>query len=273
MTMPPVTATSYTDLLRRRGQQLAKMPEHDAVIVAMEPALRRMVGSTWERRAHEELKASMAFAVLARELLEVGAPPDAMARVARAVADEVRHAELLRALASRVLEEDVGWPPAVHVETTPLGANPRVTASLHAVALCCVNETIAGVFIEASRDVATSPSARIVLGLILADEVEHGRAGWAYLSSVRGERPVREAVQNQLGSIVQTVAACWFDDAAITLPKGAPEHGLLSNEDTHRCVVTALRDLVIPGFVQLGFDVSDAVDVVGTLTGGSLRRE
>ncbi len=265
MTMVSVEVKTYTDLLRRRGPPLAKMPERDEAIDVMEPSLRREVGCTWRRRAHEELKASMAFAVLSRELLEVGAAPEAMARAARAVADEVRHAELCRALASRYLAEDVAWPPAVHVDTAPLGADPRVKASLHAVTLACINETIASVFIEASHEVATAPSARAVLGLVLADEVEHGRAGWVYLSSVRDDGPIMEAVQSQLGHLVRTVSACWFDDAAITLPDGAPEHGLLSNEDTHRCVVTALRDIVIPGFGQLGLGTSDAERVLETL--------
>jgi hypothetical protein len=248
----------YADVLRRRGRPLASMPDRDPVIDAMDASLRRRVGETWHRRAHEELKASMAFALLARELLEVGAAPEAMARVARAVGDEVRHAEALRVLASRYLGEDASWPPAVHVEASPLGDAPLLRASLHAVALGCVNETIASVFIEASHDAAKSPSARATLGLILADEVEHGRAGWAYLASVAGDRDVRAAVQRELGSIVGRVAGCWFDDAAITIPEGAPDHGLLSNEDTHRCVLTALRDVVLPGFAQLGFDVADA---------------
>ena len=255
----------YAEILRRRGRPLAAMPERDPVIDATAPHLRRAVGETWHRRSHEELKASMAFTLLARELLEVGAAPEAMSRVARAVGDEVRHAEALRALASRYLGEDAAWPPAVLVEAGPLGDAPRVRASLHAVALGCVNETIASVFIEASHDAAESPSARATLGLILADEVEHGRAGWTYLASVRDDRAVMQAVQSELAAIVRRVSACWFDDAAITIPDGAPEHGLLSNSDTHRCVVTALRELVIPGFAQVGLDVTEAARVVTEL--------
>jgi hypothetical protein len=57
---------------------------------------------------------------------------------------------------------------------------------------------------------------------------------------------------------VRRVAACWFDDTCITLPDGAPEHGLLCNDETHRSVVTALREVVLPGFAELGFDVTAA---------------
>jgi hypothetical protein len=257
----------YADLLRRRGRAVVALPAEDAVIDAAPAALRRAVGETWHRRSHEELKAAMAFTLLSRELLEIGAPPDAMTRVARAVGDEVRHAEALRALSSRYLGEEATWPPAVPVEAARSleGDEPRVRASLHAVALGCVNETIASVFIEASHDAAESPSARATLGLILADEVEHGRAGWVYLAGARDDAAVMRAVQRELGRIVERIAGCWFDDAAITIPEGAPAHGLLSNADTHRCVVTALRELVVPGFAQLGLDATEASRVAERL--------
>lgn len=258
-------AAGYAALLRRQAPPVVALPPADPVIDGANAGLRRTIGETWERRAHEELKASMAFAVLSRELLEVGAPPEAIARVARGVSDEVRHAEILRALASRYLGADVAWPPAVHADPAPLGANPRVTVSLHTVTMCCVSETVASVFIEASHAAATSPSVRATLGLILADEVEHGRAGWVFLASVRDERDVMAAVQREAAAIVRRVADRWFDFSEITLPDGAPEHGLLSNDDSRRSVITALRDVVLPGFEQLGLDVRAAAAVVEEL--------
>jgi hypothetical protein len=264
MTIVDDGASSYQEALRRKGRPVAAMPDHDPVIEGTEPALRRAIGETWLRRAHEELKASMGFAVLSQKLLEVGAAPDAMARVARAVGDEVRHAEICRALASRYLGEDAPWPSAVPVDVGPRAHDEDrlVRASLHTVTMACVNETIAAVFIEASLDGATAPSARAALGLILADEVEHGRAGWLYLGTVMRNADVVRAIQRELGAIVRKVAACWFDDTCITLPDGAEEHGLPSNEATRRSVITALRDIVIPGFEQLGFDAAEARELV-----------
>jgi hypothetical protein len=114
--MPLGANPHYRDLLRRQGRPVAAMPEDDPVIAATDPALRKVIGETWLRRAHEELKASMGFAVLAQKLLEVGAAPEAMARVARAVGDEARHAEICRALAERYLGEEAPWPGAVPVD-------------------------------------------------------------------------------------------------------------------------------------------------------------
>lgn len=248
---------AYSEVLRRRGRPVVVMPEQDTVIEAADPALRRAMGETWQRRAHEELKAAMSFALLSRSLLEVGTVPDVLARVTRAVSDEVRHAEALRALASRYLGEEVPWPPPVHVEADLPGPHPRRRAALHVVTLCCMSESIASVFFEAAHDAAVSPSARATLGLVLADEVEHARAGWVYLASIRddGDRDVWESVQSSLATVTGAVIEAWFDFSAITLPHGAPEHGLLANDDVRRCVVTALRDIVLPGFEQVGFDV------------------
>jgi hypothetical protein len=256
----------YQEALRRRGRDVAGLPATDAVIDAMDPALRRAVGASWQRRAHEELRAARGFAVLSQKLLEAGAPPEPTARVARAVTDEMRHAEICRALAARYLGEDVSWPGPVPVEPSGDAEDRLVRASLHAVTLCCVSESVAAVFVEASLEAATSPSVRATLGIILADEVEHGRAGWVYLASVMGEAAVVRAVQRDMAGIVRRVAACWFDDTAITLPDGAPEHGLPSNDDTHRAVVTALRDVVVPGFAALGFDTAAASAVVAELS-------
>ncbi len=246
---------AYAEILRRQARPVAPMPAHDGVIEGMDAALRRTVGETWVRRAHEELKAAMSFTLLTRELLTVGAPPDTLARVARAVGDEVRHAEILRALGSRYLGAEAPWPPGMNIEPSALGDHPRLLACLHAVTLCCVSETIASVFIEASHQAAVSPSVRASLGIVLADEVEHGRAGWVYLSSLRGDREVMGAVQGAISPMVRKALECWLDFEAITLPGGAPEHGLLSNDEVRACVTTALRDLVLPGFAQLGLDV------------------
>lgn len=255
MTTP---AAPYQEALRRRGRDVASMPAHDPVIDATEPALRRAVGETWQRRAHEELKAAMGFTLLTQKLLEAGAPAEAITRVSRAVQDEVRHAEVCRALAARYLGAEVPWPDAVPIEVPPERGDKRALALLHGVTLGCVNETIAAVFIEQSLAATTSPSARATLGVILADEVEHGRAGWVYLASMIGDRDLVAAVQREMASIVRKVTACWFDDVRITLPEGAPEHGLPSNDDTHRSVVMALRDVVLPGFVELGLDTTAA---------------
>jgi hypothetical protein len=128
-----------------------------------------------------------------------------------------------------------------------------------------VSESIASVFFETAHDAATSPCARATLGVILGDEVEHARAGWVYLASIRDDADVIAFLQASLATVVRDTAAAWFDFTFVTLPDGAHDHGLLANEDVRRCVVTAIRDVVLPGFTQLGLDVAAAGDVISGL--------
>ena len=71
------------------------------------------------------------FSVIAREFFENGADATVMSLVARAVSDEVRHAEICRLLATRYLGRDVAWPPPGPVPlpnhgTAPDGLRPTL---------------------------------------------------------------------------------------------------------------------------------------------------
>jgi hypothetical protein len=72
------------------------------------------------------------------------------------------------------------------------------------------------------------------------------------------QAPARAALEQHLLPIVQNVVGCWFDDSAITLRGGMPDDGLPSVAVMRACAVTAMRDLVLPGFESLGFDISAA---------------
>jgi hypothetical protein len=246
------TGDSPQSLLRRR-RRVVELPEVDPVIDAMPPALRQDVASTWQRRAHEELRVAAAFAVLSRELLEVGADARVLAGVSRGVNDEVRHAEVCRSLASKYLGADVPWPAPVVIEPSPRADDRRIRTAFHVVSMCCVNEAIASTFLDASLAGARAPSARCAVGELLADEVEHARIGWLFLAQQTAA--TRSLVEDNLVTLVQPVWQCWWDCSQVTLKDGAPEHGLPSVEATRACASSALRDIVLPGFAELGLAV------------------
>ena len=62
-------------------------------------------------------------------------------------------------------------------------APPEANRLLHAVLNCCVNETIASAHLRATLKAAVSPLVREVIRLLLADEIDHARVGWAHLAS------------------------------------------------------------------------------------------
>lgn len=250
--LPPSPDPSPPSLLRRH-RHVVELPEHDPLIDALPSGLRREVADTWERRAHEELKVAAAFSVLTRELLEVGADRSVLAAASRAVNDEVRHAEVCRCLASKYRGTDVSWPAEVVVEPSSRGDERRMRTTFHVVVLCCVNEAIATTFLGESLDGARSPSARAAVGELLGDEVEHARAGWTYLATQ--PRAMLAAVEANLVTLVEPVWKSWWDADRVTLLQGAPEHGVPSVATMRGCVASALREIVAPGFAQLGLDV------------------
>ena len=243
--------------LSRTRRTLVDMPDRDERIEAMLPSARRAVADTWQRRAHEELKVAAAFTVLCRELLETGADAQVVAVASRAVNDEVRHGEICRLLASRYRGEDLPWPPAVAIDPHPPRDDVEVRTALHVTAMCCVNEAIAAAYLETSFAAATGLCARAALRELLQDEVEHARVGWIYLGRAVGSAPLRRAVQANVLALVQKVVGCWWDGSAITLRDGMPEDGLPSVAVMRACATTAVREIVLPGFTQVGLDADE----------------
>jgi hypothetical protein len=230
----------------------------DASVDRLDAATRHQLSLQWERRATAELRVASIFAVLAREFFEVGADPAVQQICARAVSDEVRHAEICRLLAERYGARSVEWPapgpvPMPLHETAP----ERLRPTLRAVAMGCINETIATAWLEASLKDATSALARSAIRELIADDVHHARLGWAHLGSARVTAQVRAEVAAWLPRLLHVAALPWLatDDSE---PGGVPAHGVPSAETTRLTVVGAIRDLVLPGFEALGVAVGPA---------------
>jgi hypothetical protein len=236
------------------------LPDHDDRIAALDSATRRAIADTWQRRAGEELKVATAFSALCRELLESGADGDVVLAASRAIHDEVRHGEICRTLASRYRGEDVPWPPAVAMKMQRARGPAAARTLLHVAEMCCANEAVSATYLDASFAGATGACARAALRELLRDEVEHARFGWIYVGRAVAEAPAREALQDHVLPIVQNVVGCWFDDSAITIREGMPDDGLPSVIVMRACAVTAMRDIVLPGFESLGLEVGPARD-------------
>jgi len=257
--------SEYEAFLSRRSRKVGELPATDERIESLDPERRAAIAQTWHRRAHEELKVATAFSVLCRELLETGAPADIVAMASRAVHDEVRHGEVCRSLASRYHGVELPWPPAVPIEPQPVREDLALRTALHVTGMCCVNEAVASTYLETSYAAATGPSARAALRELLIDEVEHARLGWIYVGRAVATPKLAHAIQANVLQLVQKVVGCWFDDTTITIPEGSPEDGLPSMAVTRATAITAMRDLVVPGFEQIGLDVHETREWIATL--------
>jgi hypothetical protein len=231
----------------------------DPVIDAASAEARADLAEIWQRRGGFELRVAAGFAIIATELFEHGADPSVLQIVARAVRDEIHHAELSIDVAARYRGDGPRWPrPAATPVPELAPASPTLRTTLHVVAMCCINETIACACLDAALGQTKTPLVRAAQQLILSDEVEHARAGWAHLAS----RHVSEEMKAELsGWLVRLFSAKLREliEEDTPLPgEKFPEHGMLSRDVTTQVVAATLRTLLLPGFARAGIDTAAA---------------
>jgi hypothetical protein len=203
------------------------------------PADRAVLRDGWLHDALFEHASAASFARFALELMALCAPPDLVRRAHQAAIDEVAHAELCFALASRHAGEPLG-PGPVSLDGLEIRRD-LATLARETVLEGCVGETVASLVAEAQLAVATDPEAREALTIIAADEARHAELAWATVAwamRIGGER-VRAAVAEA------------FAEAHRHLPTihTAPDltaHGRLDEATAARLANDALRQVVIP---------------------------
>ena len=219
----------------------------------LHPTLRERIGVQWQHRATAELRVAGVFAGVTQGLFERGADPKVLGIAARAVSDEVRHAELCRAVSERYLERTTPWPshgpsPMPKLARAPLALRP----TLHTLAMGCINETIASAWLEASLRDATLPLARRVIRELIADDIHHARMGWAHLASGFVSKETRQEVGAWLPALLAAAAKPWTLKGKLNIPEGVPEHGVPSEVTTLSVARSTLQNVILPGFDALG---------------------
>jgi hypothetical protein len=222
---------------------------------------RRTVGATWRERMRQEHLAVGAFSLLARELAEVGCEPVVLSLVTRAACDEVRHAEICRRFAVALLGPRQVPARFKGLPKVPMhaGATPGARALLHVVEMCCLSETITGVYFTEMLARTTDPVAREALESLLEDEIDHGRVGWAYLAERARERStagLAEALPAMLTRTLRGVLGgkvpAQDDDAKLEAC------GYLGPRAAVEVYERAVWDVILPGFETLGVEVRPA---------------
>ena len=176
----------------------------DPLIDALPEAGRAALAGIWQERGGSELRVAAGFAAIASELVEHGASDSVLKIVARAVRDEVHHAEISVEIASRYRAGDVEWPPAQPVQVPVLApAEGRFRATLLVIAMCCINETLACAILERQLSQTKAPLARAAIQTILSDEIEHARAGWAHIASAYVTAPMKHEIGRWLPRLLK----------------------------------------------------------------------
>jgi hypothetical protein len=246
------------------------LPLGDPSIDRLGDAERVALAAVWLGRAATERRVADAFEVIHSALAALKTEGEVLRIAARAVDDEHRHAELSRVVASRFAGTDLPPPPLLELRVPEHpGASDELRHTLHVVGQCALNETTASLFLEACLAHAKGELASVALRELLSDEIDHARIGWAHLASVRPE--IRAAAAPWLLPLTRKNLAIWRD--APRAPAGAAvdagemtAHGAPPADVIDDALVTAVRDLILPGFRQAGVD---ARAVEAWLAGGA----
>jgi hypothetical protein len=236
---------------------------------ALLPAKRAVVGRTWRERMRQEHLAVGAFSMIAQELAHDGCDPVVLSLVTRAASDEVRYTEVCRRVATALLGDTAvpgrfrGLPSIPRHE----GASPELTTLLHMVEMCCLSETLTGVFFTEMRARATQPTARIAIDSLLEDEIDHGKVGWAYLATrVRDKRT--DGLAPRLPSLLERTVGRAIREAAREPEADDPSmeaFGYVGRDASLAIFRHALAQVIVPGFEELGVDLGPSRAIVAAL--------
>ncbi len=220
----------------------------DAAIDELSPEHRRIVARVWSHRAESEMTAAVAFTELTRDLF--ASPADARVRflAAQAVAEEIRHSEVCRRLASRYAGRDLPLPAPRAFAAGRFGDCPEpVNRTLRVVLLSSVNETIGSAMLSACLEAAEPASVREVLRFLLRDEINHARVGYAHLASPFVNDEHRNHVRAATPTLLSVARQAWYAPDAGLPDSVPPGHGCLSPEGLRDIVEDAIVNLVEPG--------------------------
>jgi hypothetical protein len=138
----------------------------------------------------------------------------------------------------------------------------------HVVEMCCLGETLTGVYFTDMLARTTNPAARAALESLLEDEIDHGRLGWAYLAT-----RVREGRVAGLSAALPAMLGRTLGRTLKDLENAREDEpswnafGWLGRTHGTDALRRALRRVIIPGFELLGVDLSPSEDAITALGG------
>lgn len=240
---------------RYRGRATGRpLPAREPQIDALAGSAREHLAHLWLSQSATELRVARSFALVHAALRDLSADPGLIATAYRAMDDEHRHATLCKDMAERYLGMPVVEPPELPFEppTHPLAESEDERRALYVVGQCAFNETFASAYLTAAQDGATVPLARAALRELMADEVDHARIGWAYLSTL--PRSLKPRIEDWLLPLAITNLREWR--RLLETPHEAHHlapHGFPPGPAVEEALTTALRDLIVPGLAHFGY--------------------
>ncbi len=213
---------------------------------------RRVLANYWRFRGEGEMGAERFFTRILEDMRVLGVPAPIVELAQRGPGDERKHGLWGRDWAMFFGDEDATDPvPTRTKELTFPGATERENRVLR-LTFCCFTETVGCHILTDIRPRITFAPLRKLNQVHLSDETVHARIGWAYLASVgsRDRRVIQRYLLFLLGLLPEACCEGPEDDHFEHLvPLGYLTPGVL-----HAAHDRAVREVILPGLVHLGFD-------------------
>jgi hypothetical protein len=228
------------------------LPKRNPEIGACPAVDRKAISASWYRRSRSEGNIGATFAAVAAgaKLKELNGR--IIARLEKVQADEQRHSEICRTVASRYAGNELA-PHVIEPVRLPPGAT-RMDQICRIIEICCIGKTLGAAFLEGNSSASAPGLAQRALQELLADEVIHARIGWALLRLIGPKE--RLAVQQALRPMCVANLQAWRAGLAALSPEQFPAHGCPAPAYTQQLIVYAMHELVLPSFRNEGFDAS-----------------
>jgi len=207
----------------------------------------------WFQRERIEVEAASVFADLAEQL------EGSVSRASSdASSDELRHADMCRELVE-------GLAPGVHppvararrrILLAPHSLPPARRGLYGAVALGCVTESLSVALLMEIQGRATDGKVAETAHAILKDEIRHSRFGWGALARAHSGGDISWLVPHLPAMIAGALAEETETSSPSLAPSGSLEgYGILSPARAREVCMSALTDIVVPGFAHFGLEL------------------
>jgi hypothetical protein len=213
----------------------------------MDETTRANLVAFYSSRARGEATTALAFGHIIEDLNRQAGCQDLVHMAAKARDDEIRHAKTCADLAQSYADEPL--PPIIPRGTRPFvfqDASDSDQCVLRTIFGCCFGETIAVQWLTDARKLCTDEGARLENRQHLADEVQHSRVGWSYLSApVLGARE-RSLIRCFVPQMAQLSLELWTRPEQPT-PSGLDAFGCPDDARTEASARRALSEVILPG--------------------------
>ncbi|APR86425.1 Hypothetical protein A7982_11774 [Minicystis rosea] len=219
----------------------------------------------WLDRMVNEYTSTTVFSQLAAQLVEANASLDTTAVALRMAQDELRHAEICAGVV-RALGGDARRPRDTRIAPIARhpGASDEERALRNVIFTTCLSEMNSVTYFVAALERMKDPFLRDVTRRLLADEVLHGRFGFAYLEAWASWLEARPEVRASVGrylrfafAVVEREFAAGEMARFTPLPDddalGVIPPGLAAETFRH-----TMSEAVVPGLERFGIPAEDA---------------